>query len=706
MAGTSVGAIQIDLVAGLATFKDGMQQATGIATRETRAMSQSIKSESYEARASLALLSEEFGVSLPRHLRNFIAEIPGVGTALATAFGSVAILALIEVILKVIDKIEEIKKRAKELEDAISHASEEGQRQFRRLQEETLSLQAEVDDLAGKHVKALQERLAALDAQTLDKLANELDQIKDRADKVLDKLKVGKLESFFGFGNDEAVEKVKTDLSDIAKKIDDLKNKGGDGAKAAILGIIDKQIQDLKSFSGERFNEQNYEVRKKAEAEELEQLQLLRKEYDELNKQRDLKGNVDTTRTAQTGENNRDAALKSDREISDERAKLAKDSADLQVALAKETADKLHAITEDSIHQEQTAANTEADAKLKADQDYYSKIIANHKLGTEEDQKTIANANKQLEIADLQHQDALVRNAADAANKIVALHKQEAAEALALQRQQLKDQEETLKNSLSAQQEKFTGEEKLIKLRHELGQTSNKTELTDLLALFQAEYKAQVDYLDSLTPLMAQEIQRNRAKNGVILSDEEALAEAKAKIQGLYDKAKIKLQTDDLEAQGQFQKQSLVLAKQYAGQFTDTLAGALAGSKTDWANYFQSIEQGLIRLGLNAIFKSLFSNISLGGFDLSGLFRAGGGGVNPGQAYIVGERQPELFVPDRPGTIVPSIPLLSSTASGTQVSISNQFIFPQGTDPDSFMNTKDQIASKMNIALHNSLRNI
>src|SRR5438270_12413128 len=166
MAGTSVGAIQIDLVAGLATFKDGMQQATGIATRETRAMSQSIKSESYEARASLALLSEDFGVSLPRHLRNFIAEIPGVGTALATAFGSVAILALIEVILKVIDKIEEIKKRAKELEDAISHASEEGQRQFRRLQEETLSLQAEVDDLAGKHVKALQERLAALDAQT------------------------------------------------------------------------------------------------------------------------------------------------------------------------------------------------------------------------------------------------------------------------------------------------------------------------------------------------------------------------------------------------------------------------------------------------------------------------------------------------------------------------------------------------------------
>ena len=47
----------------------------------------------------------------------------------------------------------------------------------------------------------------------------------------------------------------------------------------------------------------------------------------------------------------------------------------------------------------------------------------------------------------------------------------------------------------------------------------------------------------------------------------------------------------------------------------------------------------------------------LGGFlggVLGGLFRENGGPVKAGQPYIVGERQPELFIPNRSGTILPS----------------------------------------------------
>ena len=44
----------------------------------------------------------------------------------------------------------------------------------------------------------------------------------------------------------------------------------------------------------------------------------------------------------------------------------------------------------------------------------------------------------------------------------------------------------------------------------------------------------------------------------------------------------------------------------------------------------------------------------LGGI-LGGLFKANGGPVKAGQPYIVGERQPELFVPRRSGTILPSV---------------------------------------------------
>ena len=50
----------------------------------------------------------------------------------------------------------------------------------------------------------------------------------------------------------------------------------------------------------------------------------------------------------------------------------------------------------------------------------------------------------------------------------------------------------------------------------------------------------------------------------------------------------------------------------------------------------------------------------IGGFlcgILGGLFRANGGPVKAGQPYVVGERQPELFVPRRSGTILPSTQL-------------------------------------------------
>ena len=44
------------------------------------------------------------------------------------------------------------------------------------------------------------------------------------------------------------------------------------------------------------------------------------------------------------------------------------------------------------------------------------------------------------------------------------------------------------------------------------------------------------------------------------------------------------------------------------------------------------------------------------GSFIGGLFRANGGPVKANQPYIVGERQPELFVPNRSGTIIPSVP--------------------------------------------------
>lgn len=44
--------------------------------------------------------------------------------------------------------------------------------------------------------------------------------------------------------------------------------------------------------------------------------------------------------------------------------------------------------------------------------------------------------------------------------------------------------------------------------------------------------------------------------------------------------------------------------------------------------------------------------------------RAGGGPVNAGEPYIVGEKRPELFVPNRSGTIIPKVPEGGSSGAG------------------------------------------
>lgn len=65
------------------------------------------KMSMYEARGEAGLLGEAFGVHLPRHVRSFVAELPGVGQALSAAFSATAILFVIQAIVELTKKIVE-----------------------------------------------------------------------------------------------------------------------------------------------------------------------------------------------------------------------------------------------------------------------------------------------------------------------------------------------------------------------------------------------------------------------------------------------------------------------------------------------------------------------------------------------------------------------------------------------------------------------
>src|SRR5664280_110979 len=86
----TVTTITIDLDARLTKLEAGLQGAT----TATRTASRQIQSEMRESRAAIALLGNEVGVVLPRHLRNFVAELPGVSAAMSAAFSTVAVVGL------------------------------------------------------------------------------------------------------------------------------------------------------------------------------------------------------------------------------------------------------------------------------------------------------------------------------------------------------------------------------------------------------------------------------------------------------------------------------------------------------------------------------------------------------------------------------------------------------------------------------------
>ncbi len=111
------------------------------------------------------------------------------------------------------------------------------------------------------------------------------------------------------------------------------------------------------------------------------------------------------------------------------------------------------------------------------------------------------------------------------------------------------------------------------------------------------------------------------------------------------------------------------IASSIENGIVSAIEGAIQGTKTlgDVArSVFAEIQRSLIRFGVNAF---------LGGLPGIGkFFRANGGPVSTGKSYVVGERGPEMFVPNAGGRIVPNSDMGGSTnvvvnvdASGSSV---------------------------------------
>lgn len=123
-----------------------------------------------EARGEAGLLGEAMGIRLPRHVRSFIAELPGVGEALSAAFSATAVLFIIQAVIELTNKVtefisthfiftEEMKKATEAVikqNEALTKYKEAGDAAQKTLD----AFGKTAVDVANEKVKALEDELA------------------------------------------------------------------------------------------------------------------------------------------------------------------------------------------------------------------------------------------------------------------------------------------------------------------------------------------------------------------------------------------------------------------------------------------------------------------------------------------------------------------------------------------------------------------
>lgn len=137
-----------------------------------------------EARGEAALLGEAFGIHLPRHVRNFLAELPGVSQALSAAFSATAVLFIANAVVDLSKKLSEAVAEfvyANSVWDESQKSVVSLNSQLGELEKEYAALKKQADDYGKSALQLASEQRGEVkqSAQELNKeLQAEIDQFK------------------------------------------------------------------------------------------------------------------------------------------------------------------------------------------------------------------------------------------------------------------------------------------------------------------------------------------------------------------------------------------------------------------------------------------------------------------------------------------------------------------------------------------------
>ena len=215
-----------------------------------------------EAKASIALLGEEIGVHLDRHLRGFVAKLPGVAPLMSAAFSAVAIVgvgvAIVEAGKKLYDFYEKEQRAAHEAGRAIQDLA--GSLHLANLEHEVrlAKMDEEIAKLEHKPGDGLKTALAEARAEAF-KLGEELRKDVEEARKLID----GKISANW-------FEKVALGMEGSGGTLDKLDDyERGLEAKASIVDPS-QRAAELKAYAAKKLDDLHEEITARKRLQELQ----------------------------------------------------------------------------------------------------------------------------------------------------------------------------------------------------------------------------------------------------------------------------------------------------------------------------------------------------------------------------------------------------------------------------------------------------
>lgn len=402
-----------------------------------------------EARHSVTMLADEFGIHLPRALSTFIAGLGPIGPALEAAFPFVAVGLAATLLIEHLGKVNE---EAGKTAQAWRKVGDVGAEAFSVMQDRLLQAEIKADELAGNHLGALERKLQLIDRQTMGEIVGELDKVAAAADTAFSGLEQNWFIRMLTGHVDVGPEKQQ--LEDFISGIDRLKQSGAKPGDIDSLVKVDvekvqqdmttvwNRLQDLQSRSFD-YTDRTGAAQAAANARQIAAAQdewnIKQRELETLTKMQQVAGlgtKVDTVDkdNERTEEANREQAAQ------DQIAEAQQRGLDEYVHRAQEAQKKAQDLKNKDAESEEELAH----AKMRSDEAFYTMIgkkeEEREKLAQEgaKDEAEHETRMGELKLAAIKERDqSLLAQGRITAQQMLADEKKAEADEYANQRQAL-----------------------------------------------------------------------------------------------------------------------------------------------------------------------------------------------------------------------------------------------------------------------------